>query len=40
MVPVKEDVIRCLKRFLAREVFQAVMTDHLRNPGCFGASVP
>lgn len=24
----KKDIIRCLKRFLAREVYQAVMTDH------------
>ena len=24
----KRDVIRCLKRYLAREVYQAVMTDH------------
>ena len=24
----KKDIIRCLKRFLAREVYQRVMTDH------------
>ena len=24
----KRDIIRCLKRFLAREVYQRVMTDH------------
>lgn len=24
----KRDIIRCLKRYLAREVYQAVMTDH------------
>ena len=24
----KEDIIRCLKRFLARDVYQRVMTDH------------
>ncbi len=24
----KKDIIRCLKRFVAREVYQRVMTDH------------
>ena len=24
----KRDIIRCLKRFLAREIYQRVMTDH------------
>ena len=24
----KKDIIRCLKRFLAREVYQRVMADH------------
>ena len=24
----KRDIIRCLKRYLAREIYQAVMTDH------------
>jgi hypothetical protein len=24
----KKDIIRCLKRFLAREVYQRVMVDH------------
>lgn len=24
----KKDIIRCLKRFLAREVYQRVMLDH------------
>ena len=24
----KKDIIRCLKRFLAREVYQRVITDH------------
>ena len=24
----KTDIIRCLKRFLAREIYQRVMTDH------------
>ena len=24
----KKDIIRCLKRFLAREVYQHVMADH------------
>jgi len=24
----KRDIIRCLKRYLAREVYQAVMADH------------
>ena len=29
----KKDIIRCLKRFLAREVYQRVMADHrTRNP--------
>ena len=29
----KKDIIRCLKRFLAREVYQHVMADHrTRNP--------
>ena len=26
----KRDIIRCLKRFLAREIYQHVMTDHPR----------
>ena len=26
----KRDIIRCLKRYLAREIYQAVMTDHRR----------
>ncbi|WP_460793328.1 hypothetical protein [Nocardioides pacificus] len=26
--PSKRDILRCLKRCLAREVYQAVMTDH------------
>lgn len=29
----KRDVIRCLKRFLAREVYQRVMTDHRSRAG-------
>lgn len=29
----KKDIIRCLKRFLAREVYQAVMTDHRARQG-------
>ena len=35
----KRDIIRCLKRYLAREVYQAVMTDHRRrhSPGMRGA---
>ncbi|WP_182114356.1 hypothetical protein [Actinotalea sp. JY-7876] len=24
----KRDIIRCLKRYLAREIYQRVMTDH------------
>jgi len=24
----KKDIIRCLKRFVAREVYHALMTDH------------
>jgi len=24
----KRDIIRCLKRFLAREIYRRVMTDH------------
>lgn len=26
--PSKKDIIRCLKRFVAREVYQRVMIDH------------
>lgn len=29
----KKDVIRCIKRFLAREVYQRVMTDHRTRHG-------
>ena len=29
----KRDIIRCLKRYLAREVYQAVMTDHRARQG-------
>lgn len=28
--PSKRDIIRCLKRYLAREIYQAVMIDHTR----------
>jgi transposase len=28
----KRDIIRCLKRFLAREIYQRVMTDHRARP--------
>jgi transposase len=34
----KRDIIRCLKRYLAREIFQAVMTDH-RTRQAFSAPV-
>ncbi len=34
----KKDVIRCLKRFLAREVYQAVMTDHRARHGLTSAA--
>ncbi|MCZ2110145.1 MAG: IS110 family transposase, partial [Dehalococcoidia bacterium] len=29
----KKDIIRCLKRFLAREVYQRVMIDHRARQG-------
>lgn len=37
----KRDIIRCPKRYLAREIYQAVMTDHrLRRTLAAGASTP
>ena len=29
----KREIIRCLKRFLAREIYQRVMTDHRGRSG-------
>ena len=34
----KKDIIRCLKRFLAREVYQRVMIDHRARVGAFSAT--
>lgn len=28
----KRDIIRCLKRFLAKEIYQRVMADHRAGP--------
>ena len=36
----KRDVIRCLKRYLAREVYQAVMTDHRARQAIKPEAVP
>lgn len=39
----KRDIIRCLKRYLAREVYQAVMTNHrarqITTPEAFSRSL-
>lgn len=34
----KRDIIRCLKRYLAREIYQAVMTDHQTRPAAATAA--
>lgn len=34
----KKDIIRCLKRFLAREAYHRVMTDHRARTGAMAAS--
>lgn len=37
----KRDIIRCLKRFLAREIYQRLMADHRAGPAaerCAGGS--
>lgn len=36
----KRDIIRCLKRYLAREVYQAVMTDHRARQAIKPEAVP
>ena len=34
----KKDIIRCLKRFVAREVYNALIDDHKVSPGCAEAA--
>ena len=36
----KRDIIRCLKRYLAREIYQAVMTDHHARQGATPVTAP
>ena len=34
----KKDIIRCLKRFVAREVYHALIDDHRVSPACAEAA--
>ena len=36
----KRDIIRCLKRYLAREIYQAVMADHRAREGTATEGAP